>query len=103
MVGGAADHRRSRLAARSPRRPVGDGAEDVVRGDFARERAARDMRQRDQSVVDRMRREVDEARLERPVLLDRALAREPPVDVVVGAEHRADAREDLGLMPLDPS
>ena len=65
--------------------------------------AARDMRQRDQRIVDRVRREVDEPSLERPVLLDGALAREAPVDIVVGAEHGGDAREDFGLVPLDPS
>ena len=78
-------------------------AEDLVRGDLARQGGARDMRERDQLVVDRVRREIDEAGLERPVLLDRALAREPPVDVVVGAEHGGDAGEDLGLVPLDPA
>ncbi len=82
---------------------VGDDAQDFVRGDLARQRAPRDMRKRDQRIVDCVRREVDEPSLERPVLLDRALAREAPVDVVVRAEHRADARKDLGLMPLDPS
>ncbi len=61
------------------------------------------MRQRDQRIVDRARLEVDEASLERPVLLDRAFAGEAPVDVVVGAEHGANAREDLALMPLDPA
>ena len=74
-----------------------------MRGDLARQRAARDMRQRDQRIVDRVRREVDEASLQRPVLLDGALAREAPVDIVVRAEHGGDAREDFGLVPLDPS
>ena len=82
---------------------IGDGAQDFVRGDLARQRAARDMRKRDQRIVDRVRREVDETSLERPVLLDRALAGEPPVDIVVRAEHGGDAREDFGLMPLDPA
>ena len=50
-----------------------------------------------------LRLEVDEASLERPVLFDGALAGEAPVDIVVGAEHGRDAREDLRLMPLDPS
>src|ERR1700722_15574345 len=61
------------------------------------------MGKRNQSIVDCMRREVNEPGLERPVLLNRALCRQAPVDIVIGAEHRADAREDLGLMPLDPS
>ena len=74
-----------------------------MRGDLARQRAPRDMRKRDQRIVDRVRREVDEPSLERPVLLDGALACEAPVDIVVRAEHGADAREDFGLMPLDPS
>ena len=61
------------------------------------------MRQRDQRIVDRVRREVDEPSLQRPVLLDGALVREAPVDIVVRAEHGGDAREDFGLVPLDPS
>ena len=73
-----------------------------MRGDLARQRGARDMRQRDQRVVDRARLEVDEASLERPVLFDGALPGEAPVDIVVRAEHGRDAREDVGLMPLDP-
>ncbi len=46
---------------------------------------------------------IDEARLERPVLLDAAHAGEPPVDVVVRAEDRRDAREHRRLVPLDPA
>ena len=103
VVRRAADDRRSGSQPAFRRALIRDDAEDFVRGDLARQRAARDMRKRDQRVVDRVRREVNESSLERPVLLDRALAREAPVDVVVRAEHRADAREDLGLMPLDPS
>src|ERR1700722_10139051 len=61
------------------------------------------MRKRDERIVDRVRREVNETSFERPVLLDRALARKTPVDVVVRAEHRPDARKDVRLMPLDPS
>ncbi len=69
-----ADDRRSSPQPALRRALIGDDAEDFVRGDFARQRAARDMRKRDQRIVDRMRREVDEPSLERPVLLDRALA-----------------------------
>ena len=79
------------------------GAQDFVRGDFARHCAARDMSKRYERIVERVRREVDEASLQRPVLFDRALAGKPPVDIIVGAEKGGDAREDLGLMPLDPS
>ena len=68
-----------------------------------RQGVARDMRKRDQRVVDRARLEVDEASLERPVLFDGALPGEAPVDIVVRAEHGGDAREDLGFVPLDPS
>ena len=82
---------------------IRDGAEDFMRGDLARQRVARDMRKRDQRIVERVRREVDESGLERPVLFDGAFAGKAPVDIVVGAEHGGDAREDLGLMPLDPS
>ena len=103
VVRRAADDRRPGSQPALRRALIGDDAEDFVRGDLARQRAARDMRKRDQRVVDRVRRKVDESGLERPVLLDGALAREAPVDIVVGAEHRADAREDIGLMPLDPS
>ena len=61
------------------------------------------MRERDQSIVDRVRREVNETSFQRPVLFDSALAGEAPVDIIVGAEHGGDAREDCGLMPLDPA
>ena len=64
---------------------------------------ARDVRQRNERHRRSRRREIDKARLERPVLLDGALAGQPPVDVVVGAEHGRDAREDIRLMPLDPA
>src|SRR5271155_1093175 len=47
--------------------------------------------------------EVDEARLERPVALDAAAAGEPPVDVVVRAENRADATERPRLMAFEPA
>ena len=103
MVRRAADDRRSGCQATLRRALFRDGAQDFMRGDFARQRAARDMRKRDQRIVERVRREVDEASLQRPVLLNRALAGKPPVDIVVGAENGGDAREDLGLMPLDPS
>ena len=74
MVGGAADDRRSRVESALQRAPLRHFAEDFVRGDFAWQRGARDMRQRDQRIVDRARLEVDEPGLERPVLFDRALA-----------------------------
>ena len=74
-----------------------------MRGDFAGQGAARNMRKRDQRVVERVRREVDESSFQRPVLFDRALPGEPPVDIVVRAEHCGDAREDFGLVPFDPS
>src|SRR5271165_7325298 len=61
------------------------------------------MSKRDKRVVDRVRLQVYEPRLQRPILLDRALAGQPPVDIVVGAEHRADLEEDLRFVPLDPS
>ena len=55
MVGRAADDWRSRLQSAFRRAPLRHFAEDFVRGDFARQRGARDMRQRDQRVVDRAR------------------------------------------------
>ena len=103
VVRGAADDRRSGFQSALRRALIRNGAQDFVRGDLAGQRAARDMRKRDQRIVDRVRREVDETGLKRPVLLDRALAGEAPVDVVVGAEHGGDAREDFGLLALDPS
>ena len=60
------------------------------------------MGERDQCVVDRVAPEVDKARFQRPVLLDRPFAGETPVDVIVGAEHGGDAGEDLGFVTLDP-
>ena len=103
VVRRAADNRRSGSQPAFRRALIGDGAQDFVRGDFAGQGAPRNMGERDQRVVDRVRCEVDEPGFQRPVLLDGALTREPPVDIVVGAEHGGDAREDLGLMPLDPS
>ena len=103
MVRRAADDRRSGLKPAFRRAPIRDDAENLVRGDLARQGGARNMGERDQRVVDRVGLQVDEPRLERPVLLDRALAGEAPVDVVVRAEDRADASEDLGFVALDPS
>src|ERR1700733_8976625 len=61
------------------------------------------MGERNERIVERVRREVDESSFQRPVLFDGTFAGEAPVDIVVGAEHDGDAREDLGLMPFDPS
>ncbi len=57
----------------------------------------------DESVVDRAGLQVDEAGFQRPVLLDRALAREAPADIVVRAEDGRDAGEHLRFVTLDPS
>ena len=73
-----------------------------MRGDLAWQGGARNMGERDQRVVDRVGLQVDEPCFQRPVLLDRALSREAPVDVVVGAEHGGDAGEDFGFVALDP-
>src|SRR6202035_644143 len=61
------------------------------------------MGERNERIVERVRREVDESSFQRPVLFDGTFAGEAPVDKVVGAEHGGDAHEDLGLMPFDPS
>ena len=62
-----------------------------------------DVAERDEVGGRRAGREVDEARLERPVLLERPDAGEAPVEVVVGAEHGRDAGEHLGLVALQPA
>jgi hypothetical protein len=54
------------------------------------------MGERDQRLVDRMGREIEEARLERPVQLDRPLAGQAPVDIVVGAEDGGDMAKTSG-------
>ena len=91
MVRGAADDRRSGRKPGFRRAPLRHVAEDLVRGDLrgiaARGRWASATSASSIAWVC----EIDEAGLQRPVLLDRALAREPPVDVVVGAEHGRDA------------
>ena len=75
MVRRAADDRRSGLKPAFRRAPIRDDAENLVRGDLARQGGARNMGERDQRVVDRVGLQVDEPGFERPVLLDRALSR----------------------------
>ena len=80
-----------------------DRADDVVRGVFGRDRPGRQMRQRHEIPGDGVVGEVDEPGLERPVVLDPAMAGEAQVDEVVGAEDRGNAGKDLGLVGFDPA
>ena len=64
-----------------------------MRDALLREGVARQMGQRDEVGADRVLRQIDEAGFERPVLFDAGDAGEAPVDIVIGAERRADARE----------
>src|ERR1700677_806279 len=61
------------------------------------------MRQRDEIVVDRLIGEVDEAALEGPIALEAAPAGQPPVNVIVRAEHRTNPGKDLRLMAFEPA
>ena len=51
---------------------IRDDAENLVRGDLRRQGGARDMGERDQPVVHRVRLQVDEAGFQRPI---RSMAR----------------------------
>jgi hypothetical protein len=66
-------------------------------------RAARQVGQRDQAVVEHAARDVDEACLQRPVLFDAPRARQPEIDVVVGPEDRRDLPEHMRLVALQPA
>src|ERR1700745_1765968 len=60
------------------------------------------MCKRNEFVSNRMRSQLHEAGLKRPVLLDCTLTGESPIDIVIGPEHRRNAPEILRLVALKP-
>ncbi len=61
------------------------------------------MAERQKFGIERPARESEKTGFEGPVVLERADAREPPVDVVVGAEHGGDTPEHVRLVALEPA
>ena len=102
-IGAAGHDRRALLQAGGRGGRSRDLADHLLRGTDRRQPIRCDPGQRDQLGIEAAGRNIDQPGLERPVLLDAARAREPPGDVVVGAEHRRDPREHLRLVALDPA
>src|SRR4029079_1313302 len=98
MIGGAAKDWQPLWRARCLGRRAGNGADLLMRAMDRWNRGAGKVRQRDQIVVERIRRKVDQASLERPVAFEGTHARQAPVDIVVGTEDGCDPGKNLRLV-----
>ena len=103
VVGGTADDRSAGGKAGLGGGAVADVPDHLVRCDHVGHGATRNAGERDQLVAQPALVDVREAGLQRPVLLYGAPSGEAPVDVVVRALHRRDAREVVRLVVVKPA
>jgi xylulokinase len=103
VIGASRDHRRAGGKPCLRRGLGGDLAHDLVGGADRRQESGGDAGLGQERWREFAPADIHEPRFQRPVVIDAPRSGEAVGDVVIGAEDRGDAGEDIRLMALQPA